>query len=85
MLPSSLWNAQLYEAAKRAVHVIKPDGEILRAGRAMLFVLERVGWGYGVVPRIASYPPFIWFVEIGYKVVARNRKFFSRFLFRKDT
>ncbi len=51
----------------------------------MLFVLERVGWGYGVVPRIASYPPFIWFVEIGYKVVARNRKFFSRFLFRKDT
>ncbi len=73
----------LYEACGRAVHVIKADGQILRAGRATLFILERLGWGYGL-PRILRLPPFIWLTELGYKTVARNRSFFSRFLFPRD-
>ena len=72
---------ELYEACKRAVHVIKADGEIVRAGRATLFILERLGWGYGL-PRLLRLPPFIPFIEIGYGYVARHRSFFSRLLFR---
>ena len=62
VVPSPPMNAELYEACRRAVHVIKADGETLRAGRAMLFILERIGWGYGVVPRLLRLPPFIPFV-----------------------
>ncbi len=74
---------ELYEACKRAVHVIKADGEILRAGRATLFILERLRWGYGL-PRLLRLPPFIPLVELGYAIVARNRSFFSRYLFRRE-
>lgn len=73
---------ELYEACKRAVHVITSEGEVLRAGRATMFILEQTGWSYGILPRLMSLPPFNFFTEIGYSVVARNRKLFSRFLFR---
>jgi len=65
----------------RAMHVLAPDGTLLAAGRASLFVLERIGF-----PRLARtlrWPPLVWLVEAGYWVVARNRGFFSLFLFRK--
>jgi len=81
--PQPPMTPELYEACQRAVHVIKADGEILRAGRATLFILERLGWGYGL-PRLLWLPPFIQFVELGYRVIARNRTLFSRFLFRSD-
>jgi predicted DCC family thiol-disulfide oxidoreductase YuxK len=68
------------EACSRAVHVIKSDGTVLRAGRATLYILEHVGWG--AFARFLSYPPMIWFVELGYWIVARNRRFFGKFLFR---
>ena len=66
----------------RAVHVITPAGAILRAGRASLYVLARIGW-----PRtaaIASRRPVIWLVEAGYWLVARTRSFFARFLFTRE-
>ena len=78
--PSPPMTEKLRENCKRAVHVIKTDGEILRSGRAILFVLQVLGIGFGF-PRLLALPPFIWFVEIGYFIVARNRPFFSRFLF----
>jgi len=80
--PQPPMTAELYEACKHAVHVIQADGEVLRAGQATLFILERLGWGYGL-PRLLKSLPFIPFVEMGYSVVARNRSFFSRFLFRR--
>ena len=66
-------------ACRRAIHVIRADGSVLRAGRAALYVLERVGWG--ALARFLAYPPMIWFVELGYWIVARNRRFFAKFLF----
>lgn len=81
--PQPPMTPELYEACKRAVHVITADGEILRAGRATLFILERLGWGYGV-PRLLKLQPFISFVELGYAVVARNRSLFYRLLFRRE-
>lgn len=65
----------------RAVHVLTPDGTLLAAGRACLFVLGKIGWPR--LARVLALPPLVWLVEAGYWVVARNRPFFSRFLFRK--
>jgi len=70
----------LAQRCVRAVHVITPEGMILSAGRASLCILGLIG--YRRLARILSIPPFVWFVELGYWLVARNRGFFSRFLFR---
>ena len=73
---------ELAAACDRAVHVIRRDGTVLRAGRATLYILERIGWG--VFARLLSYPPFVWLVEALYALVARNRQFAAGFLFRKE-
>ena len=75
---------ELRDACARAVHVLKSDGTVLRAGRATMFVLEQLSRGslWGALARFLTYRPMIWFVELGYYVVARNRKLFSRFMFR---
>lgn len=79
--PSPPMTPALREACGRAVHVLTPDGRVLRAGRAALHVLAAIGWPR--LARVASWPPFVWLVELGYWLVARHRKFFSRFLFRR--
>ena len=66
----------------RAVHVITPRGAVLRAGRASLYVLGEVGWRRSAA--VAARRPLVWLVEAGYWVVARNRPFFSLFLFRRE-
>lgn len=63
-----------------AVHVRTASGAWLRGGRACLYVLERIGFPW--LARIARVPPLVWLVEIFYRLVARNRVFFSRLLFR---
>ncbi len=76
--PSPPMTPALAEACDRAVHVLLPDGRLLRAGRAVLHVLGRLG-----LPgtRLLALPPFIWGVELAYWVVARNRLAFSRWFF----
>jgi len=72
----------LAAACARAVHVVARDGRRLRAGRATLFILGELGWR-----RLAAWgcvPPLVWLVELLYAVVARNRIFFGRFLFRRE-
>jgi hypothetical protein len=72
---------ELRVACEKAVHVVCADGTILRAGRCSLFIVDELGWRR--TSRILSLVPFIWFVELGYAIVAAHRAFFSRFLFRK--
>jgi len=67
-------------ACARAVHVCTRDGRTLVAGRAALFILEDLGWRRS--SRLLALPPLVWCVELGYRLVARNRHFFGRFLFR---
>jgi hypothetical protein len=66
----------------RAVHVLGPDGTLLAGGRASLFVLERIGWWPRLV-RVLGMRPLVWAVEVGYRIVARNRPLFGRVLFRE--
>jgi predicted DCC family thiol-disulfide oxidoreductase YuxK len=82
-VPSPPMAPQLQRACRRAVHVIKPDGTVLKAGRAALYVLGVVGWP-SIVVQLLSLPPLVWLVEIGYRIVANNRMVLSRFLFRDE-
>ncbi len=69
----------LARRCERSAYVITSDGKILSAGRASLYVLGKVGF-----PRLAwvgGLPPFVWGIELGYWLVARNRQFFSKWLF----
>jgi predicted DCC family thiol-disulfide oxidoreductase YuxK len=62
----------------RALHLVTSRGEVLRGGAATLFMLEKVGWNG--LARALRFPPFIWFVELGYMLIASNRSLFSRLL-----
>jgi len=79
--PSPPMTPELREACAHAVHVITPEGEVLRAGRACLWVLQRIG--YPVLARVLAVPPLVWAVELGYWLVARNRQLASRVMFRR--
>lgn len=68
---------QLRAACEKSIHVIKPSGEILRGGRAALFCGRFTRWHQ--LARLLEWPIFLPFVELGYKIVAANRPFFSRF------
>jgi len=72
--PSPPMTPALFAACQQAVHLIQGDGTILKAGRAVLYMLEHTGMGRPA--RVLAQPPFLW------RVVARNRPFFGRFLFR---
>lgn len=62
------------------MHVLTCDGRTLRAGRAGLFILGELGWRR--TARIAALPPFVWLVELGYRLVAENRGLWSRIVRR---
>ena len=72
----------IFKACEQAVHVVTNDGRVLKAGRATLFVLERIGWGW--FARLLSYPPLVWIVEIGYWIFAHSRPFFALVMFRRE-
>jgi predicted DCC family thiol-disulfide oxidoreductase YuxK len=80
-LSSPPMTPKLRQQAERAVQVITPDGQQISGGQAVLFILQEVGWRPRLV-RLTSRRPFLWVVEMGYWIVARNRSLFSRFLFR---
>lgn len=72
---------EMAEACRRAIHVVTADGQVLRAGRAAMFLLQHLG--YPRLGKVGSWYPFVWFVELGYFVVARNRGRVYRWFFRK--
>lgn len=74
---------QLREQARRAVQVITTGGQHLSAGRACLFVLEEIGW-HPRLARLGQRRPFIWPIELGYRIVANNRSVFGRLFFRNE-
>jgi predicted DCC family thiol-disulfide oxidoreductase YuxK len=79
--PSPPMTTELRQACARAVHVLTAEGPVLRAGRACLWVLERIG--YPGLARVLAPPPLVWVVEVGYWLVARNRRLASWVLFRR--
>lgn len=66
----------LHEACRRALHARTAGGRLLRAGRAVLFVLGELGWPV----RPLGWPPLVWVVELAYAAAARHRSRVSLFL-----
>lgn len=79
--PSPPMTDALRRACGRAVHLVLPEGRTLAAGRAVLGVLALLGWER--TARLLSRRPFVWMIEAGYWVVARNRGRLGRLLGRR--
>lgn len=73
----------LTDACEKALHILLPDGGVLRGGRAALFILEAIGWTR--TARLLRRQPLILVVEAVYALVSRNRPFFARFLFTRNS
>ena len=68
------------EACEHALHVIQSDDRVLTGADAVFF-----SWQVTVVPlAIVRLPPLIWVAELGYRIVAANRYWFSKVLFTGD-
>jgi predicted DCC family thiol-disulfide oxidoreductase YuxK len=67
---------ELYDACGKALHVISVEGEVLRAGKACLFILHVLGWRNAA--RVLSFGPLLAATELGYRLVAANRRHISR-------
>jgi len=80
--PSPPMTPALRSACEHALHVVTAEGAVLSSGRACLFILEGLGWR--TLARFLGRPPFIWIVECSYRLVAANRRLFSRIVFRRD-
>lgn len=81
-LPTPPMTPELYRSCQQAVHVCLADGRMLRAGRACLYILHVLG--YRRLATLLALPPCIWFVEGGYRLVARSRHWFARWLFTRE-
>jgi predicted DCC family thiol-disulfide oxidoreductase YuxK len=68
-------SASLSADCARAMQVIDRRGRRLRGGRAAILALQRLGMGYLAPLR---FPPLVWATELGYRLVARNRRLLSR-------
>lgn len=77
--PSPPMDPALREACAGALHVVRADGHVLHSGRAVLFILDRLGWA--LAARLLSTRPLLPLVEAGYRWVAGHRSLVSR-LFR---
>ena len=72
---------ELRRISRHSMIVVTNGGRQLVGGRAVLFVLQTVGWHPSVM-RFAARRPLVWVIDAGYRLVANNRQFFSRFFFR---
>ncbi len=63
------------------MQVVTQDGQNYGNARAVLFVLETVGWHSSLI-RLVSRRPLVWIVDGVYRLVADHRNLFSRVFFR---
>src|SRR5256886_6521497 len=80
--PRPLMTEALARRCAHVIHVLTPEGVVLSAGRASLYLMDAVGWRR--FSAVFSTRPLIWLVEAAYRVVAGRRQWFSRFLFRPE-
>ena len=67
--------------APKTLLVFSPGGQVYSHARAVLFVYKKLGYHF-VTP--FWYAPLRWPIELGYRILAGNRIFFSKFLFREE-
>lgn len=85
-VPYQLWDdpaktPELLAACEKALHLRKEDGTWLLGADAVFYIYQTLGWRWA---RVARMPPLIWVFELGYKVVAANRLWFSKVFYTGD-
>ncbi len=73
-------SSELRAACEDSIHVITTDGDLLHGGRAAMFLGRATRWNR--LARVGEWPMFLPFVNLGYKIVAHNRPFFSKLVMR---
>lgn len=76
VVPSPPMTPLLRVQAQRAVQLVTSDGRQLSGGRAVLFALRETSWHPRLI-RLLEHRPFVWAVDLGYRIVAANRSRFS--------
>lgn len=71
---------ELYEQCQQAMHVVLPDGRVLRGGRGCLYILHTLG--YRRLATVLGLRPLSWGVDLGYRLVARYRYVLARWFAR---
>ncbi len=71
---------ELYEQCQHAMHVVVPDGRVLRGGRGCLYILHTLG--YHRTATVLGWWPLSGCVDLGYRLVARHRHWFARWVAR---
>lgn len=66
--------------AQNEMIVITSQGQVIGGARAVLFVLGQTGWGW--FARFLAAPPLVWPIDLGYRIIARNRSHISRIFFK---
>ena len=80
--PTPPMSDALHQACAKSVHVVTPEGTILNRGRAVIFIFNKIGYSW---TKIGLIPPLIYFANLIYWIVSKNRPFFARFLFTRET
>ena len=76
VVPSPPMTPLLRVQAQKAAQLVTADGRHLSAGRVALFALRETGWHPNLI-RLLEHRPFVWAVDLGYKVIAANRPRFA--------
>ena len=68
-----------YKRAAREILVFTTDGRCLGGANAFLFFKQKTGWG--AIAAVLRIPPFIWLLQGGYWLIARNRGLISKLFY----
>lgn len=76
--PTPPMTPELRERCAESLQVVTSDGETLAAGQAVARIMSALGWRR--LAWLARRRPGSWFLDIGYRLVARHRRRLSRWL-----
>ena len=79
--PSPPMTPALQKACEGAVHVVTNRGKVLRGAAAVMFLFQQIlPKPLRFVPRLLARAPWIWPLDVGYEIIARNRARIGRFV-----
>lgn len=78
-VPSPPMTPEIQKRSNREILLITRDSRVLGGAKAVFTILSRLGWGW--FAKLLASPPLVWPMELGYRIVARNRGWISRRFF----
>ena len=72
---------EVRDLSEKQVHLLDPQGNFWGGAEAAIKVLEIIG--YSSLSKVLALPGFSLATDLSYRLVASNRKLFSKVLFRR--